>query len=84
MERYFVGIDNGGTNIKAAVFSSSGQQMSAASEQTPVTVVREGYHERDMIFLWEKTTAAIQKAISASGIAPEKIAAVGCTGHIQI
>ena len=81
MERYFVGIDNGGTNIKAAVFSSSGQQMSAASEQTPVTVVREGYHERDMIFLWEKTTAAIQKAISASGIAPEKIAAVGCTGH---
>ena len=36
MERYFVGIDNGGTNIKAAVFSSSGQQMSAASEQTPV------------------------------------------------
>lgn len=81
MERYFVGIDNGGTNIKAAVFSSSGQQMSAASEQTPVTVVREGYHERDMIFLWEKTTAAIQKAISASGVAPEKIAAVGCTGH---
>ena len=36
MERYFVGIDNGGTNIKAAVFSSSGQQMSAASEQLPL------------------------------------------------
>ena len=69
MERYFVGIDNGGTNIKAAVFSSSGQQMSAASEQTPVTVVREGYHERDMIFLWEKTEN-LRLPVEGEGKAP--------------
>ncbi len=81
MEQYFIGIDIGGTNIKAAIFSSAGKQLAAASQQTPVTVVREGFHEREMLALWDKTSAIIRETIASSGISSRQIAAVGCTGH---
>ena len=78
---YFMGVDNGGTNTKAAIFDENGNEIASASRSTPLIVPLEGFNERDMDVLWEATAAAIRVAITKSGISPAEIAGVGCTGH---
>ncbi len=79
--RYFIGIDNGGTSTKAAVFSEKGVELGCASRDTPLNVPRPGFQERDMDELWRATAYVIRKALEMSGIHPGDIAGVGCTGH---
>lgn len=79
--RYFLGIDNGGTMTKAALFDLKGKEIASASENTPVLTPKTGYYERDMLLLWRATARTIQKAINKGGIDPADIAGVGCTGH---
>ncbi len=78
---YFMGVDNGGTTIKAAIFDQTGNEIASASQNTPLLVPCEGFNERDMNTLWKTTAAVIQNAIQKSGLAPSDIAGVGCTGH---
>ena len=77
----FLGIDNGGTATKAAVFDSAGREMAVASAPTPVIQPKDGFMERDMDALWTLTAQVIHKAVSQAGIKPEDIAGIGCTGH---
>ncbi len=81
MSNYFLGIDIGGTNIKAAVFSAEGILQSVVSQPTPVEVVRQDFHEREMLTLWKKTAEAIRETIARAGISACEILAVGCAGH---
>ena len=46
--RYLVGIDNGGTFSKAAVFDETGVQISVASVPSVTFAPKPGYNERDM------------------------------------
>ena len=72
--RYLVGIDNGGTFSKAAVFDEDGRQMAVASEPTVTITPKPGYTERDMNELWEVNAKAVRGAIAKSGIDPKEIA----------
>lgn len=81
MMRYLVGIDNGGTFSKAAVFDEDGNQISVASVPTVTITPKPGYTERDMEELWEVNTQAVRKAIEKSGIDPQQIAGVSFSGH---
>lgn len=78
---FFMGIDNGGTTTKAALFDENGRQVCVASEATPLIIPREGYQERDMDALWAATARCIRRAIDQSGVPPQQIAAAGCCGH---
>lgn len=78
---YFMGVDNGGTTIKAAIFDQRGNEIASASRSTPLLVPCEGFNERDMETLWKTTAETIKCAINKSGIQPSEIAGVGCTGH---
>jgi L-xylulokinase len=77
----FLGIDNGGTMSKAAVFDASGKELSVASRRVNMLSPRTGWSERDMNRLWTDTAAAIREAIQKAGVAPEQIRGVACTGH---
>lgn len=79
--RYFMGIDNGGTLSKAALFTETGEQVAHASESLRMITPRAGYTERDMEQLWLVTARVIAKTIAASGIDAKLIAGVACTGH---
>jgi L-xylulokinase len=81
MEPCVLGIDNGGTVIKAALFSLKGQELAVASRRTDVLVPRPGYTERDMEGLWEQNCACIRDVISAAETDPKNIAGVGVCGH---
>lgn len=79
--KYLMGIDNGGTFSKAAVFDENGTQISVSSVSTPVITPKPGYTERDMTTLWEANVEAIKGAIEKSGIDPSLIAGVSFSGH---
>ena len=79
--RYLVGIDNGGTFSKAAVFDEDGKQVSVASAGTIMITPKPGYMERDMEQLWQVNVKAVREAIQQSGIDPKNIAGVSFSGH---
>jgi L-xylulokinase len=81
MEKYVLGIDNGGTVIKAALFSLNGREIAVASRQTKVLNPRPGYTERDMDELWEQNCACVKQVLADSGIKPEAVVGVGVCGH---
>lgn len=79
--RYVVGIDNGGTFSKAAMFDEDGRQIAVASVGTVMITPKPGYTERDMDELWEVNAEAVRKMIEKSGASPEEIAGVSFSGH---
>jgi len=79
--KYLMGVDNGGTFAKAALFSEDGRQVSVANFPTKIVMPRPGYMERDMDELWKVNVAAIKQAISKSGINPSDIAGISFCGH---
>ncbi|MFA7017675.1 MAG: FGGY-family carbohydrate kinase [Sphaerochaetaceae bacterium] len=81
MHKYFLGVDNGGTVSKAALFDETGQQIAQASASVPMLTPKAGFTERDMEELWQVTTQVIAKTIAKSNVKPEHIAGVACTGH---
>ena len=50
--KYLVGIDNGGTFSKAAIFDEEGNQISVASVPTETLTPKPGYTEKDLNELW--------------------------------
>jgi L-xylulokinase len=81
MSAYLLGIDNGSTVVKAAVFSVTGDAVSVAARKIPLSSPQPGYSEVDMNVLWGLTADSIREAIERSGVAAEDILGVACTGH---
>lgn len=79
--KYLMGIDNGGTFSKAAIFDEEGHQIAVASVPTVTITPKPGYTERDMEELWQVNAQAVRKAIEKSGIDPADIAGVSFSGH---
>lgn len=79
--RYLMGIDNGGTFSKAAIFDENGHQISVASVPTVTITPKPGYTERDMEELWQVNARAVREAIEKSSIDPADIAGVSFSGH---
>ena len=50
--KYLIGLDNGGTSTKAAVFDLEGREIATAGKHTGVITPKPGYTERDMEELW--------------------------------
>jgi L-xylulokinase len=78
---YLLGIDNGGTVAKAAVFAPDGRELAVGERRTESLTPAPGWVEFDAEALWQATAAAVREALERSGIAADRIAAVACTGH---
>jgi L-xylulokinase len=81
MAKYLIGVDNGGTMSKAAVFTLDGRELAVAERPVQVLNPQPGWNERDMNAMWRETADAIREAVEKSGVAPAAIAAIACTGH---
>lgn len=79
--RYLVGIDNGGTFSKTAIFDENGHQIAKSSVATRTITPQPGYTERDMDELWRVNAQSIREAIQKSSINPHDIAGVSFSGH---
>lgn len=81
MKRYYLGLDNGGTTTKAALFDPAGNEICTASRSTAVITPQPGFAERDMDEMWDANCAVIHAVLEKSGAKPEEIAGVGVCGH---
>ena len=81
MSEYLLGIDNGNTVSKAAVFDLQGREIQVTSRKVESEYPRQGWTERNMDALWQGTAMTVREALSNSGIKPEQIIAIGTTGH---
>ena len=79
--KYYIGLDNGGTTTKAAIFDGKGKQISSASMSTAMITPSPGFVERDMEEMWQANCAVIKKAVEKAGIDAAKVAGIGICGH---
>lgn len=81
MNKYFLTIDNGGTNTKAIVIDTKGNQIGAVAFPTMRIEDKPGFHEIDLNELWNAISDAINKVIAKTKIDPIDIVGVSCVGH---
>ena len=80
--KYLMGIDIGGTMVKAAIYDMGGKEISVHGEKLFVQCPGHGMTERDMGQVKEMTLKAIRVAVEESGIADSReILGIGVTGQ---
>ena len=81
MNKYILGIDNGGSDIKCALFDVEGKEIGSASYQVPIDTPRQGYTERDCEKVWEGNVKVIKEVLEKTNINPEDIVSIGITAY---
>jgi L-xylulokinase len=81
MGQYFLGIDNGSTVSKAALFDLHGKEIAIASCKVDTSYPHPGWTELDMELLWQCTASAIREVLAKSGVKAAEIGGIGSTGH---
>ena len=79
--RYYLGLDNGGTTTKAALFTMDGIEVGVSSMSTAMITPKPGFVERDMEEMWQANCAVIRSVLDKTGVNPKDVAGVGICGH---
>ena len=78
---YYLGLDNGGTSTKAALYDALGRELAVSSRDTRVLTPAPDRFERDMEDMWEANCAVIREVLRLSGASPGEVAGVAVCGH---
>lgn len=81
MNQYVIGLDNGGTVTKAALFDLKGHEICVFSQKTQVLSPKPGHNERDMEIVWDANCICIREVIKKSGVDPVQIIGLAVCGH---
>ena len=68
MEKYLLGLDNGGTMSKAALYDLEGHEIAVSSRKTELIQPQPGFTERDSNEMWAANVGAIRAVIAQAGI----------------
>lgn len=79
--RYYLGIDNGGTAVKAVLFDETGSVVSQARENMTVEIPKLHWAERDMEELWKANCAVIRETLRSANVDANDIKAISFSGH---
>ncbi|HWQ97148.1 MAG TPA: FGGY-family carbohydrate kinase [Clostridia bacterium] len=80
-QQYLLGLDNGGTVTKAALYGTDGAEIAVSAKQVKPIMEKVGFVERDMTELWQANAAAIRDVLADSAVNPKDIIGVAVTGH---
>lgn len=81
MKKYLMGIDNGGTSSKAAIYDLKGNEIAKHTVYTQMLTPHEYWTERDMDELKKVNFEAIREALKKSQVDPKQVIGISCTGH---
>ncbi|MFC6181374.1 FGGY-family carbohydrate kinase [Lactiplantibacillus daowaiensis] len=81
MAKYLMGIDNGGTSSKAAIYDINGNEVAKHTTYTQMLTPHQYWTERDMNELKQVNYEAIRGALKKAAIDPRDIVGISCTGH---
>lgn len=80
-DHYLLGLDNGGTLVKAGLYTVGGSPVAFASADIVTILGKDGIVERDMTCLWEVNCQVIKEVINKAGIDSKAIIGVSTSGH---
>ena len=75
-----MGIDMGGTMVKAAIFNTEGKELATRGKRLTILYPGKDMNERDIEEAEQATYAAIKEAIEAAGVDSADILGIGVTG----
>ncbi|MDO4643521.1 MAG: FGGY-family carbohydrate kinase [Cardiobacteriaceae bacterium] len=78
---YYLGIDCGGTFIKAALFDETGNILACIRRNVNIISPRAGYAERNMAELWQVCAEVIRETVISSKIDPHDISCVAISAQ---
>lgn len=78
---YFLGIDNGGTKTKAAIYDEYGREIAICSADTQAICLKPGFVERSMNEMWETNCLVVRGALEKSGLDNSQIMGIAVCGH---
>ncbi|WP_298281680.1 xylulokinase [Acidocella sp.] len=84
MTRYLLGIDLGAGSLKATLIDTSGHIKGEGAHAVTTSVPHFGWSEQDPEEWFAALGAAVPRAITAAGIAPGEIAAIGVSAGAHI
>lgn len=70
---YYIGLDSGGTFMKAGLFDATGRQVGLSRVAATVITEREGWVERALDDLWSDAKTAIKELLKTTDIEAEDI-----------
>lgn len=78
---YWLGLDCGGTFIKAGLYDAEGRERAVARQTLPVLVPEPGRAERDMPLLWQQAARVIAQVLQTCGLDAAQVAGVGISAQ---
>jgi len=82
MEEYLLGIDNGGSMVKATLFSLDGKEIAVArADYVDTTRTDEGFTERDGEGVWRTNCEVIRRVLMKADVCGDAIIGIGVTGY---
>jgi len=78
---YWLGLDCGGTFIKAGLYDMTGQERAVDRQNLPVLVPEPGRAERDMHQLWQAAAAVIRQVLISSATPAAEVLGVGISAQ---
>ncbi|MBR2551924.1 MAG: hypothetical protein IKF05_02910, partial [Erysipelotrichaceae bacterium] len=81
MNKKLLGIDNGGSDIKCALFDPEGRELACEAVKLPVSVPAPGFTERDPEEVWQANLMVIRRVLEETDCDPKEIAGIGITAY---
>jgi len=81
MKLYVGAIDQGTTSTRFMVFDQAARVVAAAQKEHEQIYPRAGWVEHDAVEIWRRTREVIAAALSARGLGPADLAAIGITNQ---
>ncbi len=78
---YYLGLDNGGTTTKAALYDRTGKEIGIASTDTKMLTPYPDFTERDMEEMWDANCKVIREVLQTTGVDPSMVKGVAVCGH---
>jgi len=78
---YLLGIDNGGTVTKAALYDTSGTELAVSSVKSEMIFPFPGHAEKDVDTLWAANVRVIGEVLRKAGASAADVAGIAVTGY---
>jgi len=79
-----LGVDLGAGSLKATLIDTAGKTLAEAAAPITTLTPKPGWSEQDPAGWWQALSAVVPQVLAKSGLAPERIAAVGLSGGAHI
>lgn len=81
MDPVLLGIDAGGTAIKAVAYTQDGETIGVGGETLDQVRPAAGHMERDPRSLWDAVCRSVRAALARAGVRPGQVSGIGVTGY---